>query len=91
MRCVSLMQAIADGGQGWGNCILFVLASKELREGLFNHLCRVPFRKILSRSETAIQLGGRQPRIMSETSCLLPGEGVTTTRRSDTYQSLPDT
>ena len=86
------MQATGDGGQGWGNCILFVFASKELREGLFNRLCRVPFRKILSRSETAIQVGGRQPHgIMSEASRLLPGEGVTTTRRSDTYQSLPDT
>ena len=85
------MQAICDGGPGWGNCLLFVFASKEMRKGLFNRLCQVPVRKILNRGKL-IQVGGGQPHgIMSETSCLLPGEGVTTIQRSDTYQSLPDT
>ena len=28
-------QAIGDGGQGWGNAILFILFSKSIRERLF--------------------------------------------------------
>lgn len=32
------MQAIGDGGQGWGNFILYVLASEKIRNRLFGWL-----------------------------------------------------
>jgi len=30
----SLLQAIGDGGQGWGNLILYVFGTKQLRDKL---------------------------------------------------------
>ena len=33
------MQAIGDGGQGWGNAILYVFLSPTIREKLCNALC----------------------------------------------------
>ena len=34
-----LFQAIGDGGQGWGNAILYVFLSPTIREKLCNTLC----------------------------------------------------
>ncbi len=33
------MQAIGDGGQGWGNAVLYVLLSPTVRTRLYNSLC----------------------------------------------------
>ena len=33
---MSLLQAVGDGGQGWGNFILYVFTNKQMRERLFS-------------------------------------------------------
>ena len=37
--CTLSFQAIGDGGQGWGNAILYVFLSPTIREKLCNTLC----------------------------------------------------
>jgi hypothetical protein len=47
----SILQAIGDGGQGWGNAILYVFFSPEIRRRLFGE----PFDKCLLAAENKFQ------------------------------------
>ena len=40
-----MLQAIGDGGQGWGNCIVYIFLSSDMRKKLFWN----PLRKITVR------------------------------------------
>ena len=41
LHAVSTLQAIGDGGQGWGNCILYTLLSSEIRKKLLQKMRRL--------------------------------------------------
>jgi len=55
--CTIPPQAIGDGGQGWGNVLLYVLASDKIRQRLYKRLTGQP-----DKPHYVIPKEPRQPR-----------------------------
>ena len=64
------MQAIGDGGQGWGNAILYIFASKIVRKRLFGWMWRALLwcwrRDQGINTAVTTQSHTRQPRLRSK-------------------------
>ena len=85
LHAVSTLQAIGDGGQGWGNCILYTLLSSEIRKKLLQKMRR------LFGCPDCCRDADHQHDIQSERSALLSDGGKGSTRisyPSETHYSV---
>ena len=85
LHAVSTLQAIGDGGQGWGNCILYTFLSSEIRKKL------LPKMRQLFGSPDWCRDADHQHDIQSECSALLSDGGKGSTRisyPSETHYSV---
>ena len=84
-------QAVADPGQGWINCILYIFLSPELRKRMFvqpfQRLWRRLIKNTVQRQQGELET---QPLLGNTTDALsVPASGTTTDKRTHTYLSFP--
>ena len=83
---ILLLKAAADTGQGWVNCILYILLSSEMRRRMFV----LPFRRMIStfKFNHDLRTTTRNAQLLEKT------QNTSSTRakardRGDTYMSFP--
>lgn len=82
-----LLQAIGDGGQGWGNAILYIFLSPTMRRRLFGNPCEECLEAVGDR--VVVFLESDDSRIRSR-SRLRPARGINP-KQSETTPLMPAT